>query len=280
MSDKVKLQPIFRWAGGKRWLTKHLSGLLPNFSYNYHEPFLGSGAVFIHLLNAGIINNKEVFLSDTNERLINCYKTLTEAPPKIFNYLKEYRNEKDFYYNLRGKTAGNTYEDAAQFLYFNRTAFNGIYRVNLQGKFNVPYGNRQYKSLFDYENFHNFSLQMKNVNFSVLDFEKAFCFVNKGDFVFIDPPYTVAHNNNGFIRYNEKIFSFEDQVRLKRIVDQIDQKGAYYLLTNAHHENIYKIFSEQSIVTEINRFSGIGAKIGSRKNISEYLFTNYEVKSD
>lgn len=153
-------------------------------------------------------------------------------------------------------------------------SFNGIYRVNTNGGYNVPYGHRE-KYEFDYENLILASDFLKNVTIEHSDFENSISKVKKGDLIFLDPPYTIAHNLNGFVQYNQKIFSLEDQYRLSNAVDQIKKKGAFYILTNAAHEKVKEIFNrEEDKVKEISRASVVGGKISSRGQYSEYLFTN------
>ena len=276
-STLLKTKPILRWAGGKRRLAKQIEKLLPPSINNYYEVFLGSGAIYFHLLSNGYLDNKQCYLSDANEDLINFYNQIKTNPDGIIQYLITYRNEKDFYYMLRDKMPNNQIEAAAIFYYLNRTSFNGLYRVNKNGKYNVPYGFKTYKTFIDEKRIYDFSNSLINSMFFSGDFEDILENVNEGDFIYLDPPYTVAHNKNGFIKYNKNLFSLDDQKRLKRTIDQLTDKGAYYLLSNAHHINLYEIFSPNANTIEIERFSGIGGGKDYRDKIQEYIFTNYEV---
>ena len=272
----IDFKPFLRWAGGKTWLIKELDTYLPPNFNNYHEPFVGGGSVFIYLKSTGRILNR-AYLSDKNEDLINAFKAVKEDPNSLIEYLKKFKNNKEFYYHLRKKNFQNQIEKAAQFIFLNRTSFNGIYRVNLKGKYNVPYGFKEYKQLFDFENIKNISKLLQNVELDAKDFEENFDNIHQNDLVFLDPPYTVAHQNNGFIKYNQKIFAWEDQERLERYISKIKEKNAYFILTNAAHENIENLFDNIGIRKEVQRFSVIGGKGATRKKISEYLFTNCNI---
>jgi DNA adenine methylase len=156
----------------------------------------------------------------------------------------------------------------------NRTSFNGIYRENLKGIYNVPYGNKQYKSLFDYENLRLLNEHFNDAIFSTCDFEKALLNVKEGDLVFLDPPYTVAHENNGFVKYNQNIFSWEDQVRLRDAVKLVSERGGKYIVTNASHESIRELFKDVGVIHQLERFSVVGGKDALRGKYHEFLITN------
>jgi DNA adenine methylase len=266
-------KPLLRWAGGKRWLAKEIKKILPNYFNNYYEPFCGSCAIFYSLRE--VLGGKNVYLSDLNYDLINFYKILQSSPSALIGNLKLYENTESFYYFLRSYEPNDPVEAAARFYYLNRTSFNGIYRVNLKGKYNVPYGFKKYLRLFDFDLIIENSEFIKDVNFVYEDFFWVINVVEKDDFVFLDPPYTVSHNRNGFIKYNQKLFSVDDQHRLKDFIDKISQKKANYLLTNAHHSVVYDIFSVNSSGREVNRYTPISGKRTGRTHTKEYIFFNY-----
>lgn len=263
-------KPFLRWAGGKTWLLKHVKNLIPKIDFNnYHEPFLGAGSFFLFFNNG-----KNSFLSDLNKELVETYIGVKNNPEEIVAILLRYENSKEFYYKIRNKKTFNPIERAAIFIYLNMHSYNGIYRVNRDGGYNVPYGYRKNIKLNE-ENFYKVSRALQNVAFSSGDFEICKNNIRKGDFVFLDPPYTVSHNNNGFIEYNQKIFSLDDQYRLRKLIDYISSAGAYYLLTNAGHSIIEEIFnSDDNKMFELNRKSLIGGKNAKRGDVSEYIFTN------
>jgi DNA adenine methylase len=268
------VDPFLRWAGGKNWLLKHIENYLPDSIYSYYEPFLGGASVFFYLKQTRTIPG-EVVLSDTNRELINCYVQVRDNVDGVIEYLKTYKNEKDFYYRIRELVPKTDIESAAKFIYLNRTSFNGIYRVNLKGIYNVPYGFKEYKILFDYKNLRKASELLLGTRIISRDFGEITRDVSYGDFIFLDPPYTVAHGNNGFIKYNQKIFAWHDQERLADIIQMIINKGAYFVLTNAAHSSIDALFSSKGVKTELSRFSVIGGKNAKRKMQKEYVFCGF-----
>jgi len=271
---EVIAKPFLRWAGGKSWLVNDIVSKLKSDFNNYHEPFLGSAALFIKLKNQEKIKGK-VYLNDINSALINAYRELKNHPNEVFDLLRNYRNNETFYYQVRERNSIDNIRRASDFIYLNRTCFNGIYRVNLKGEFNVPYGFKKYKPLFDYANLSQMHNLLKyNVRLLSKDFFETLKNIKKNDLVFIDPPYTVNHENNGFIKYNEKIFSWEDQIRLKSFIKQIIKKKAYFILTNASHDSISQLFSDIARPVLKERISLIGGKEANRGIVHEYVFSN------
>jgi len=271
---KSKVKPFLRWAGGKRWLTKSIVKYIPKSFNNYHEPFLGGGSIFLFLKSHNLIQG-ESYLSDSNEELINSYLQIRSNPQKIIESLSLLRNTKEDYYKIRSVKFESDLDKAIRFIYLNKTSFNGIYRVNLKGEYNVPYGFKKSNNLYDYENILKVSELLKsNVKFSSNDFYNVLGNVKKNDLVFLDPPYTVAHENNGFVKYNQKIFMWEDQKRLAQLLDEITKKDAFFILTNAAHSSVNDLFSEYGKKRKVKRSSNIGGKGATRKQVSEYIFTN------
>jgi DNA adenine methylase len=261
-------KPFLRWAGGKSWLLKHIDSILPENGYNtYHEPFLGGGSVFLAL------NPKAAFLSDLNGELIETYCTLKESPEEIINCLRHYKNTERFYYSIRSNSPENRIEKAARFIYLNQTSFNGIFRVNLRGEYNVPYGFRT-KDFLEPEKLRQVSKRLQSSKLLTGDFTVVLNNIKEKDLVFLDPPYTVSHNHNGFIKYNQKLFSLDDQVRLSSLIDEIKGRGAYYILTNAAHPRIQEIFSKGDSILKKSRASLIGGISAQRGHTEEFVFTN------
>jgi DNA adenine methylase len=267
--NTTAIKPFLRWAGGKTWLLKHIKQITGNIKFNnYHEPFLGGGAVFFS--NTLI---KIAFLSDLNEELINTYQVIKENPEEVISILKTYDNNEDFYYYLRKEKPIDKKVCAARFIYLNHTSFNGIYRVNKNGDYNVPYGFRNVDYIEE-EKIRSASSALQKANIFHGDFIDSLDNIKSGDLVFLDPPYTVSHNNNGFIKYNKTLFSLEDQIRLSKFIDSVKDKGAYYILTNAAHKIILEIFEKGDYCYELSRTSLIGGDKAKRGVVSEYIFTN------
>lgn len=264
-------EPFVRWAGGKKWLIPHISTIVGDLHIeHYHEPFLGGGAIYFSMEHS-----KKSYLSDANSQLINTYIQVRDNPEELIEYFKALPNTEFDYYRIREEiTRDNTVENAARFLYLNQTSYNGLYRVNRNGRYNVPYGFRENWD-YDLERIRVASLQLQNARISTGDFEINKYRIKENDLVFLDPPYTVSHNNNGFIAYNQKLFSLDDQYRLKKFIEYIKSQGAYYILTNAAHETIREIFlTQRDRIIELQRNSLIGGKNATRATITEYIFTN------
>lgn len=275
LPDKTNIsaKPFLRWAGGKNWLVNKLEEYIPSNFNNYHEPFLGGGSIYFHLKSKGFIEH-EAYLSDLNTDLIETYKMIMSNPTDVISKLSMFKNEKEFYYETRSKTSNDPIENAAKFLFLNRTSFNGIYRVNKYGQYNVPFGNRNLAKIFDMDNLSASSKMLKDASLEGLDFFDSLKRVKKGDFVFLDPPYTVAHENNGFVKYNQHIFSWDDQVRLQQYISSLKEIGAYFIMTNAAHKSIIDLYESIGHYRTLNRPSLIGGRGAKRTTYNELIFTN------
>merc|ERR1711974_234277 len=164
---------------------------------------------------------------------------------------------------------------AARFIYLNKTSYNGIYRVNKKGKYNVPYGYRKGSNLYEFDNMLRLSnLLNDNVNSFSGDFDLVRENLQPRDLVFIDPPYTVAHENNGFIEYNQSIFTWEDQERIANLLEHINTIGAYFIMTNAAHESIHELFQQFGTRKIVQRHSVIGGNGATRNRVNEYIYSN------
>lgn len=267
------LKPFLRWAGGKTWLTKNITEFTPDNFSNYIEPFLGGGSIFFYLKSNNIIKGK-AYLSDTNKALIEAYKILRDQPNALIKHLESYKNTEKEYYKIRKMVYDDPVLEASRFIYLNRTSFNGIYRENLKGVYNVPYGYKKYKTLFDFENLLKVSQLLKGTILKTCDFAKAISKVKENDLVFLDPPYTVAHENNGFVKYNQKIFSWDDQIRLKQEVEHIADKKAVFILTNAYHKSIKELYENIGVAKRLERSSVVGGNNAKRDKFHEIIITN------
>jgi len=264
------IEPFLKWAGGKRWLAHRYCNQFPSKYIRYIEPFLGSGAIFFSL------NPKRAILADSNKDIINAYRAVKDNPQKIDKILSEYQalHSTEFYYRIRNEIPTTSFEHAARFIYFNRSCFNGIYRVNRDGKFNVPKGT---KDIIEYPKGYlaKVSYTLRNATLLTADFERTLEIAEKGDFVYLDPPYTVMHNNNNFIKYNAKLFSWDDQVRLAKAVKKVAKRGVLIMLSNANNVSIrslYEGFGEHKIV---ERTSVLASDRTRRGKTTELLLINY-----
>ena len=285
MAGSERIAPFLRWAGGKRWFCNKIHKYLPNDFTDYYEPFLGGGAIFFYLYAQGYLK-ENIHLSDFNQELMLAYRCVRDDYDSLAADLDGFEYTEDEYYIIRDRYNSNTcteYEKGLYFLYLNITGFNGIYRVSRDGKYNVPYGHRVYIN----DNYpcllKNDSQALRNVDLSCHSFSS---FLDDSDFkfapkslVFIDPPYTVSHNNNGFIEYNKKIFDLDSQIKLRTLLDKIDMDDAYFIMTNARHYRIREIFDGYYFHDE-SRASIIGGKNARRGIFQEYVVTNFAIEKE
>jgi len=272
--ESAPVLPFLRWAGGKRWLVPQVRELLANTPVvRYHEPFVGGGSVFFSLEPTG-----PAYLSDLNTDLIEVYRQVRDAPSELAGRLSQYQNTSEAYYAARASRPSDPIERAARFIFLNHTSYNGIFRVNLKGEYNVPFGNRKSTNIPDERWLTKAAGLLHGAEINGGDFERALGEVVEGDLVFLDPPYTVAHNNNGFVKYNQHLFSFADQERLAVAIKDLSTRGAHFILTNAAHISIERLFSPLGRRLTVSRRNSVGGKEASRGQAEEYVFTNIEAK--
>ena len=258
MESRDTITPFLKWAGGKRWFVYAYSDLLPSSFNRYIEPFLGSGVVYFHL------QPRRAVLADVNSELINTYTAIRDRPDLIKRYLADHqlKHSKRHYYAVRDSRTFSPFTGAARTIYLNRTGWNALYRVNLNGIFNVPQGSKS-SVMLPTDDFDRVSQILKRAKLLASDFESVIDNARKNDFIFVDPPYTVNHNLNGFLKYNEKIFSWDDQVRLRDSIDDAVRRGVKVLMTNADHESIRELYDDFELVS-LERSSVIAASTQHR----------------
>ncbi len=247
----------------------HAPDLFPKTFNNYLEPFLGGGAIFFHL------QPEKAILSDVNLELIETYLAVQLNWPLVLRYLKAHQksHSKNYYYQVRSQKPTALATKAARMLYLNRTCWNGLYRVNLAGKFNVPIGTKT-NVLLDSDNFQETSNALKRADLCNCDFESTINRAGDKDFIFVDPPYTVKHNYNGFLKYNETLFSWEDQLRLKTAIDRAVKRGAMVLVTNAAHSSIRELYSDYQQI-ELSRKNVLSGKPEFRGRYEELAIKSW-----
>lgn len=261
------LRPLFRWPGGKRWLVPRLIGLAPQTYKRYFEPFFGAGALFFAL------RPEDAVISDTNADLMQCYETIRDYPDEVSQALARMPRDAASYYRVRSQESTNQIESTARFIYLTTLAFNGIYRVNRAGRFNVPFGGREYGNLADRGRLSVYSDALQRADIRSVDFEEVVEDARIDDLVYFDPPYTVAHSNNGFVKYNRHLFSWNDQIRLAKSAKRLDRRGVRVIVSNAHHESIRDLYTGFRLLT-ITRHSVMAADSTYRNRIEEYVITN------
>jgi DNA adenine methylase len=259
--------PFLKWPGGKRWAAAHIAEIIkPRLLGTYFEPFLGGGAVFFYL------GPRRAVLSDVNGDLINTYRAVRDDLIAVLRKLRRFRVSAEEYYRIRELSPADPIACAARFLYLNRTAFGGVYRLNLRGQFNVPFGggDRTPELLWKSPVLREAATALRKASLKQSDFEKVMRFSKSGDVVYCDPTYTVAHDNNGFIRYNERNFSWSDQVRLAKASLEASRRGVTVAITNANHASVRHLYPGARF-EELPRISRITPKSNLRRGVTELL---------
>jgi DNA adenine methylase len=267
LENGTEFIPFLKWAGGKRWFVKQHSDVLPRTFARYIEPFLGGGSVFFHL------KPERAVLGDINVDLIAAYESIRDNWRGLARSLShhERKHSDEHYYHVRSLRPRTLLQQASRLIYLNRTCFNGIYRVNLNGSFNVPRGTKN-DVLLESDRFAEMSHLLKGADLRVSDFEPVIDEARDGDLIFADPPYTVRHNLNGFVKYNEKLFSWEDQERLAAALQRAHARRAQVISTNANHESVRGLYPRDLFrLHTTSRFSPISASGTSRRQFEELL---------
>jgi DNA adenine methylase len=259
------IAPLIKWPGGKRAIAHKILPHFPKAFRRYFEPFFGGGAVFFAL------QPRHSILSDLNKELIDCYQIVRDRPNDLIRRLSKFRNSEEAYYQVRDSCPRTPVGKAARFIYLTRLSFNGIHRVNLKGEFNVPYGHKTHLSPVDSEGISRASGALAGAKLIHGDFESVTAEAADGDVVYFDPPYTVAHANNGFVKYNEHIFSWDDQTRLAAHARKLAARGCLVILSNANHTSVRNLYPTATEY-QISRASVIAASSHHRGTITESLF--------
>jgi len=265
-----EIKPFLKWAGGKRWIAPVIAKAIPSESKNYFEPFLGGASLFFTILP------EQAYLGDMNQRLIETYTTVRDYPEAILQKVTSWPVNKKFYYTLRSTEYKNDVDRAAQFIYLNKTCWNGLYRVNKQGEFNVPYGKRIARNAFDEQNFLQASQALKKADIIAGDFQDLLSQAASGDFIYLDPPYTVLHSSNGFKQYNEKIFSWKDQIRLAEVANESVNKGCFVIVSNSNHNDVVQLYYNFTYY-ELGRHSKLAGNPVYRQHTKEALFFSQNI---
>lgn len=297
MTNK-KAKPFLKWAGGKTQLIDEISGILPEFVYNeqftYIEPFVGSGAFLFWMIN-NFSNIKKAVINDINEDLINTYKAIKTNPNELILFLLalqcEYhalegndRAKIEYYYSKRelyNKRIKDNIEQAALFIFLNRTCFNGLYRVNRNNEFNVPIGSYKYPTICDAENILTVSKALQKVIILCGDFEETLTYAESNTIFYLDPPYKPLNETSNFNSYVKEEFSDSEQIRLRDFCYKLDLLGYTWILSNSDVNSsfFYELYSGFSI-RRVDARRSINSKPDKRGILKELLITNQKVKQD
>lgn len=273
-------KPFVKWAGGKRQLITSLEGHLPKKFNTYFEPFLGGGALLFHLLNQS--PNLKCHVSDLNSDLILAYITIRDKVEQLVESLerhsgKYFTAKQEYYYSVRESAPKNQIEKVSRLLFLNKTCFNGLYRVNSKGQFNVPLGKYTNPSIVNKENLQAVSkiLQSKNIAIRCQDFAAVLDEAKKDDFVYFDPPYQPVSKTANFTSYTKCEFTYDDLKRLAEVCQKLDKKDCNVLLSNSNTKEVRKLFSSKWKVAEISANRAINSNSKKRTGHSELLIKNY-----
>lgn len=274
------LQPFLKWAGGKRQLLPYIRSHLPRLtrSSTYFEPFVGAGAVLFDL------QPPRAKINDANRELINCYEIIRRDVDALIEHVKTHKtDDSEYYYRIRelDRTPEYTHltdvERASRIIFLNKTCYNGLFRVNSQGQFNVPYGNYKNPTIVDniiIKAVSNY-LNQDGIVITNLDFEEAVKDAKRGDFIYFDPPYDPVSDTASFTGYNLDKFGKNEQCRLKQVYDRLTEKGCKVMLSNSATEFIRDLYSAYQVIT-IPASRNINSVATGRGRIDELLILNYE----
>lgn len=273
------LKPVLRWAGGKTQLIEYLDKCTPIEYNRYFEPFVGAGAYLLYL------QPKKAIINDFNKQLIDTYITIRDNPEELIELLKAHKekNSKEYYYEVRSIDREDGFhnlskiEKAARLIYLNKTNFNGLFRENSRGEFNVPYGYLKNPAILNEESIRNLSRYLNEGKIEIMsgDFEAAVKKAKAGDFVYFDPPYDELPGSASFTAYQAGGFNQEDQIRLKKVMDKLTKKGVKVLLSNSSTEFIRELYKDYHIEFPYAR-RNINSNGKGRGAIEEVLVRNYE----
>ena len=264
-------KPFLKWAGGKGRLLGKLNKFFPKNYNRYFEPFIGGGAIFFHL------NPEKAIINDLNEELVNLYKIIKDIPEELMEELNKLQNkvsDKDFFLKMRSKKPKKELEKAVRMVFLNRTCYNGMYRVNSKGEFNVPFGDMGNPKLYQKKNILACSHTLKKTTILNGDYKKLNRRIRENDFVYLDPPYVPHSETAHFTSYTSEKFGKEQQLELLTFCEKIDKKGGLFMLSNSYNEYTEELYQKFNINT-IKAARSVAAKSESRAEIKEIVVTNY-----
>ncbi|AJW70091.1 DNA adenine methylase [Nitrosopumilus adriaticus] len=279
--SSVAPKPFVKWAGGKRQLIPILNENLSKSFGTYFEPFLGGGALLFHILTER--KGQKCSISDLNSDLVLTYTTIRDRIDELISSLKNHeknyhKDSKSYYYSVRESNPRSEIEKTSRLLFMNRTCFNGLYRVNSKGKFNVPLGRYTNPNIVNEKNLRSVSsiLQSSKVAIKCRDFESVLRDAKKGDLVYFDPPYQPVSDTANFTSYTNKNFTYEDLNRLADLCLKLDSRGCNVLLSNSDSKEVADVFSGKSWkIKKIHANRSINSNSKKRTGHFELLIKNY-----
>ena len=270
------VKPFLKWAGGKRQLLPEILKYVPRDIERYYEPFIGGGALLFAL------SPHRAVVGDSNAELINCYRVIRDSVDGLIEALKDHRNDKDYFYQVRRWDRDKSYfqrsevERAARVVFLNKTCYNGLYRVNQRGEFNAPFGRYKNPRILDEQALRSISCFLNSSDSEILcsDFSDTVKTATSRDFIYFDPPYDPVSQTASFTGYSLGGFDRLEQERLKQVIDSLSCKGCRVLLSNSDTEFIRGLYrSYRMIAVQASR--AINSKGAKRGKVGELLIMNY-----
>lgn len=268
-------RPFLKWAGGKGKLIEQYIPYFPEGFTRYYEPFLGGGAVFFYLGDR--FPNIPKYISDINADLINTYLCVKDDVELLISLLEKHQSNhsKEYYYQVRAIKPNTAFERAARLIYLNKTCFNGLYRENARGEFNVPMGKYQNPIICPGDLLRSASLALQNTEISVSHFDSVLNYAkNKQDLVYFDPPYYPLNSTSNFTAYSNHSFDKSEQIKLKNTFKLLAERGVKVMLSNSDCAFVRELYSDFTIY-EILAARAINSKAEKRGKITELLITSY-----
>lgn len=275
--NPVVAKPFVKWVGGKRRVIPELLRSLPTTFEHYYEPFIGGGALFFHLRNLNILQDGQITISDFNLRLVRTYKAIRDDVDGVIARLKHHKrhHSKPYFYEVRDVAVDDYKNDAdvaAWFIYLNKTAFNGLYRVNKKNRFNAPMGKYKNPNICDTDNLLICHKALQNVNILHGSFEKAPSLAQAEDLVYFDPPYVPVSATSSFTSYTNEGFGFKEQELLRDLALDLRKRDVHVMLSNADHELVHELYTDFT-VRQIQVGRAINCKAKARGKVGEVIIT-------
>ncbi|HHY58388.1 MAG TPA: DNA adenine methylase [Chloroflexi bacterium] len=272
-------KPFLKWVGGKQQLLDQFALLFPAHFHSYHEPFLGGGAVYFHLWSSNQITGA-AYLSDLNEELVDTYLAVRNRVDDVIAILRKHEanHSHDYYYHVRAADRKmhqlTQVEKAARLIYLNRTCYNGLYRVNRKGQFNVPIGSYQAPKIVFEDTLRAASRALQPANLHIRKFESVLDYAQAGDFIYFDPPYVPISKTASFTSYTLDSFSDENQHQLAEVFGELSRRGCYCMLSNSYSPLTLNLYRDYRIET-VRAIRAVNSNGGARGAINEVVVLNY-----
>lgn len=273
-NNKINCRPFVKWAGGKSQLLHELILRVPTQFSRYFEPFVGGGALFFHL------QPKEAYLSDLNPEVINTYQIIKNKIDELIADLKSHIHSSEYFYEIRNADRTKEYQNwsdvkkASRFIYLNKTCYNGLYRVNSKGQFNVPFGKYVNPKIVDEDNLYACHKVLKFAQINLNSFLHIEKIVKKDDFIYFDPPYAPLNQTSNFTSYSRNGFDEKMQKELKNLCDRLSQRGVRFMLSNSSAPTILELYKNYNI-DFVYATRAINSNSQKRGKIAEVIVTNF-----